>query len=92
MGRIHYKEEQIIAKLRQAELLFVEGKTKASVCKTLEVSPITLARWQKKYGSMTKSEAKRLKDLEKENLRLKRIVADQAIDLSVLKDFAKGNL
>lgn len=92
MGRIHYKEEQIIAKLRQAELLFAEGKTKGMVCKILEVTPVTLTRWQKKYGSMSKSEAKRLKDLEKENARLKKIVADQALDLSVLKDFAKGNL
>lgn len=92
MGRIHYNEEQIIAKLRKAELLFAEGKNKGQVCKALEVTPITLARWQKKYGGMSKSEAKRLKDLEKENARLKRIVAEQALDLSVLKDFAKGNL
>lgn len=92
MGRVHYKEEQIIAKLRKAELLFEEGKTKAQVCKALEVTPVTLARWKNKYGSMSKSEAKRLKELEKENARLKRIVADQAIDICVLKDFAKGNL
>jgi putative transposase len=92
MGRIHYNEEQIIAKLRKAELLFAEGKNKGQVCKALEVTPITLTRWQKKYGGMSKSEAKRLKDLEKENARLKRIVAEQALDLSVLKDFAKGNL
>ena len=92
MGRIHYNEEQIIAKLRKAELLFAEGKNKGQVCKALEVTPITLTRWQKKYGAMSKSEAKRLKDLEKENARLKRIVAEQALDLSVLKDFAKGNL
>jgi transposase-like protein len=92
MPRIHYKEEQIIAKLRKADLLFVEGKTKGQVCKALEITPVTFARWQKKYGAMTMSEAKRLKELERENARLKRIVADQAIDLCVLKDFAKGNL
>lgn len=92
MGRVHYNEEQIIAKLRKAELLFAEGKSKAQVCKALEVTPITLTRWQTKYGNMSKSEAKRLKDLEKENARLKKIVAEQAIDLSVLKEFAKGNL
>lgn len=92
MGRVHYKEEQIIAKLRKAELMFSEGKTKESVCKSLGITPITLTRWQNKYGQMTKSEAKRLKELEKENARLKRIVADQAIDICVLKDFAKGNL
>lgn len=92
MGMVRYKEEQIIAKLRQAELMFVDGKTKGQVCKALGVTPVTFTRWQKKYGNMTKSEAKRLKELEKENARLKRIVADQAIDLCVLKDFAKGNL
>ena len=91
MGRIHYKEEQIIANLRKAELLFAEGKSKAFVCKALGVTLITLNRWQKKYGSMSKSEAKKLRELEKENLRLKKIVADQALDISVLKDFAKGN-
>ena len=92
MGNIRYSEEQIIAKLRKAELLFSEGKSKGEVCKALEISPITLGRWRKKYGNMTKSEAKKLKDLEKENARLKKIVAEQALDLSVLKDFAKGNL
>ena len=91
MGRVHYKEEQIIANLRKAELLYAEGKSKAMVCKALGVTAVTLTRWQNKYGSMTKSDAKRLKDLEKENTRLKRLVADQALDISVLKDFASGN-
>ena len=92
MGRVYHTEEQIIAKLRKAELLFSEGKTKEQVYKALEVSPITFGRWKSKYGHMTKSEAKRMRELEKENERLKKIVAEQAIDLSVLKDFAKGNL
>ena len=92
MGMVRYKEEQIIAKLRKAELLFSEGKTKEIVAKAIGVTPVTLSRWKKKFGNMTKSEAKKLKELEKENVRLKRIVADQALDLSVLKDFAKGNL
>lgn len=92
MGMVRYKEEQIIAKLRQAELLFAQGKTKEFVCKTLEVSVATYNRWKKKYGNMSRSEAKRLKDLEKENNRLKQIIADQALDISVLKEFAKGNL
>lgn len=92
MGTVRYKEEQIIAKLRKADLLFAEGKNKGEVCKSLEISAVTLARWQKKFGNMNKSEARKLKDLEKENARLKRIIADQALDLSVLKDFAKGNL
>ena len=92
MGQVRYKEEQIIAKLSKAELMFAEGKSKGEVCKAIEVRPITLTRWQKKYGNMTKAEAKRLKELEKDNARLKRIIADQALDISVLKDFAKGNL
>lgn len=92
MGQVRYREEQIIAKLRKAELMFAEGKSKGEVCKAIEVTPITLTRWQKKYENMTKAEAKRLKELEKENSRLKRIIADQALDISVLKDFAKGNL
>lgn len=52
MGRVHYKEEQIIAKLRKADLLFSEGQSKGQVCKALEISPVTLARWQAKYGGM----------------------------------------
>ena len=67
MRRLHYTEEQIIAKLRKAEILFAEGKSGAVLCKALSVSPIILTRWQSKYGSMSKSDAKRLKDLEKEN-------------------------
>jgi len=67
MERVHYKEEQIIANLRKAELLFAEGKSKAQVCKALGVTAVTFTRWKNKYGSMTKADAKRLKDLEKEN-------------------------
>ena len=92
MGLVYHKEEQIIAKLRKAELLFAEGKTKEQVYKALEVSANTFARWRARYGHMSKSEAKKLRELEKENDRLKKIVAEQALDLSVLKEFAKGNL
>ena len=66
MGMVRYNEEQIIAKLRKAELMFAEGKNKSEVCKAIEVTPITLSRWQKKYGNMTKTEAKKLKELEKD--------------------------
>ena len=65
MGRVPYNEEKLIAKLRRAELLFAEDRSQAQVCKALEISPITLTRCQSKYGSMTKSEARRLKELEK---------------------------
>lgn len=92
MARVYHSEEQIIAKLRKAELMHAEGKSKEQVCKALEVSTHTYNRWKSRYGHMTRSEAKRLRDLEKENDRLKKIVADQALDLSVLKEFARGNL
>jgi len=72
-GNIRFNEEQIIAKLRKAELLFAEGKSKAEVCKALEITPVTFSRWRKKFGNMTKSEARKLKELEKENARLKKI-------------------
>ena len=87
MGMERYKEEQIIA-----ELLFAESKTKDFVFKAIGVTPVTYTCWRQKYGSMTKSDAKKLKDLEKENNSLKRIVADQALDINVLKEFAKRNL
>lgn len=89
MGRVHYTEEQIIANLSKAELLFAEGKSKSQVCKALGVTAVAFKRWKNKYGSMSKSDAKRLKELEKEIARLKRFVADQAFDICVLKDFAR---
>lgn len=83
--------EQIIRKLRRAETRMAEGATVGEVCRELEVSEATYHRWNRRYGAMNKDQLKRLKALEKENTRLKKIVADQAVDISVLKEAAEGN-
>jgi len=82
--------EQIVAKLREAERLQGQGMTIPQTCKKLGVSEQTFYRWRIKYGALKEDEAQRLKILEQENARLKRIVADQALDISMLKDLAKG--
>jgi putative transposase len=89
-GRKH-TPEQIIRKLREADRLLAEGKPTAEVAKTLEVSEWTLSRWRSQYGGMKADDAKRLKELERENARLKRMVADQALDIDMLKELARGN-
>jgi putative transposase len=83
--------EQIISKLRQAEIMFSEGKNVEEVSKKLEITAQTYYRWRKEYGTLQMDQAKRLKELEKENTRLKRVVADQALDISILKEVSKGN-
>lgn len=85
-----YTPEQIVAKLREAERLRGQGQTIPQVVKRLKVSEQTFYRWRRKYGAMTEDEAARLKALEAENERLKRIIADQAIDISMLKELAEG--
>jgi hypothetical protein len=82
--------EQIIAKLREAEKLQAEGLTIPQTCKKLQISDQTFYRWRLKYGALKEDEAQRLKALEQENSRLKRIVAEQALDISMLKDVARG--
>lgn len=86
-----YSTEQIVAKLREAEKLQAQGATIPGVCKKLGVSEQTFYRWRTKYGALKEDEAHRLKALEQENSRLKRIVADQALDISMLKDLQRGN-
>ena len=83
--------EQIVAKLRDAERLQGQGATIPQVCKRLGVSEQTFYRWRQRYGALKEDEAIRLKTLEQENARLKRIVAEQALDISMLKDLSKGN-
>ena len=82
---------QVIRKLREAERMLGEGKTTAEVAKALEVSEVTFHRWRAQYGGMKADDAKRLKELERENARLKRIVADQVLENRALKEVAKGN-
>ena len=83
--------KQIVARLRDAEKMQAQGSTIPQVCKKLGVSEQTFYRWRTKYGALKEDEAIRLKTLEQENARLKRIVAEQALDISMLKDVAKGN-
>lgn len=82
--------EQIVAKLREAERLQGQGQTTSAICKKLGISEQTFYRWRIKYGALKEDEAQRLKALEQENARLKRIVAEQALDISMLKDLNRG--
>jgi transposase-like protein len=86
-----YSPEQIVAKLREAEKLQGQGLTIPQACKKLQISDQTFYRWRMKYGALKEDEAHRLKALEAENARLKRIVADQALDISMLRDLSRGN-
>ena len=82
--------EQIINKLRQAEVLLNQGSTVAEVCRKIEVTDQTYFRWRKEYGGMRVDQAKRLKELELENARLKKLVADLSLDKAILKEAAQG--
>jgi transposase-like protein len=90
MKRTRHSAEQIINKLREADAMLSAGKTIAQVIQQLGVSEQTLHRWRNQYGGMKSGEARRLKELEHENARLKKIVADQALDIAMLKEVAKG--
>ena len=86
----HYTETQIVTKLRQADVFLGKGKTVPEVCREIEVSQQTYYRWRQKYGGMSPEMVKELKQLQKENARLKRIVGNQAIDIDILKEVAKN--
>ncbi len=91
MGRKHFKPEQIIRMLREAEIKLAGGKKIGEVCRELAISEQSYYRWRKEYGGMQVSQAKKLKDLERENARLKRLVADQALDKAILEEALRGN-
>ena len=91
MAKKRYTPEQIVAKLRQAEVELAKGHTTGQVCKKLGISEQSYYRWRREYGGLTIDQAKRLKDLEKENARLKKLVADQALDMAILKEISSGN-
>jgi len=92
MGRgQRYTSEQIIIKLREAEVLQSQGQTQGQICKQIGVSSDTYIRWRKEFGGMRVDQAKKLKDLEKENQQLKKLVADLSLDNSMLKEVNKGN-
>jgi len=90
-GRKRHSPEQIIAKLREADAMLSGGASIGQVCQRLEVSEQTLARWRNQYGGMKAGEARRLKELEQENARLKRAVADLTLDNMILKEAARPN-
>ena len=91
MSKLRHKPDQIIRKLRQAEVLSGQCKSVEEICRELGVSDATYYKWRKEYGGMGVSQAKRLKELESENARLKRVVADLTLDKQILKDAAEGN-
>ena len=86
-----YSGPQIVAKLRQADVLIGQGKTVPEVCKEIEISQQTYYRWRQKYGSMSPDMVKQLRAIQKENAQLRKLVADQALDISILKVAAEGN-
>lgn len=90
MKRKRHSPAQIVAKLRQADAVLAGGATIGQVCQQLEISEQTFHRWRNQYGGMKATEAKRLKELEIENARLKKLVGEQALDLAMLKELASG--
>lgn len=91
MARKRYTAEQIIRHLRQAEVLSSQGRNVSEICREIGVTENTYYRWRKEYGGMGLDQARRLKELERENSRLKRAVADLTLDNLILKEAAKGN-
>ena len=91
MPRKKHSVEQIIHKLREAEVLLSQGKAVAEVCRSLGVTEQTYYRWRKEYGGLRMEQARRLKQLEQENTRLRRAVADLTLDKQILLEAARGN-
>ena len=89
--RKRHSAEEVVKKLRDADAMLAAGKDLAAVLQALEVSEPTLARWRTQYGGMKSEEAKRLKQLEEENIRLKKLVADLSLDIAMLKEVTSGN-
>ncbi|HBX43863.1 MAG TPA: hypothetical protein DEH27_08830 [Deltaproteobacteria bacterium] len=91
MSKKRYRPEEIIGKLREADVLISQGKKVVGVIKTLGITDVTYYRWRQEYGGMSVPQAKRLKELEKENERLRKAVSDLTLDKMILKEAAKGN-
>ena len=92
MPKKRFSSEQIIAKLRQIEVQLAQGKSIALACKDAAISEQSYFRWRKEYGGLQIGQARRLKDLERENARLRRLVADLSLEKQILKDISQGNL
>lgn len=91
MSKVRYTTEQIIVKLREIELFCGQGKTISEAARQAGITEQTYYRWRKEYGGMNTSDAKRMKELEKENARLKKLVADLSLDNAILKDVNSKN-
>ena len=91
MAQKRHGAEQIIVKLREAELMLSKGKSVLQACKKIGVTEQTYYRWRKEYGGLKLDQAKRLKELEKENARLKKLVADVSLDNAILREASSGN-
>jgi putative transposase len=91
MARKRYSAEEIVNKLRQADVELSRGATVAQACKQIGVTEQTYYRWRKEYGGMKVDQARRLKELEKQNARLKKLVADLSLDKAMLEEVARGN-
>lgn len=91
MARKRYSAEEIVNKLREAEVLIAKGATVAQSCKQIGVTDQTYYKWRREYGGLKTDQAKRFKELERENARLKKLVADLALDKAMLQDVASGN-
>jgi putative transposase len=91
MKKTRHTTDQIIEKLRQADVALGKDQKVPEICKTLGIAEQTYYRWRQKYGGMAPEMSKELKALQKENARLKRLVANQALDMEILKEAAKGN-
>ncbi len=92
MSTKRYKPEQVVNILRQIEVEIANGKTTPQACRDAQITVQTYYRWRKEYGGLKVDQAKRLKELEKENSRLKRLVAELSLEKQVLRDVAQGNL
>lgn len=91
MNRKRFKAEEIVNKLREADVALSRGKTVAQACKQIGVTGVTYYRWRREYGGMKTNQAKRLKELERENSRLKRLLADAEVDKAILREAANPN-
>ena len=91
MAKKRFRPEEIICKLREADVLLSQGKKVVDVIKALGITDVTYYRWRQEFGGMSVSQAKRLKELEKENERLRKAVSDLTLDKMILKEAAKGN-
>ena len=91
MPRKSHTTEQIIGKLREAEVLLGQGQTVGELCRSLNISEQTYYRWRKEYGGLRTDQARRLKELEKENTQLKKLVADLSLDNAILREAVRGN-